>query len=264
MNVWTSARIRLVIAAATVGCLMAPDASAQYFGRNKVQYKDLDFQILKTEHFDIYFYPSARESVDIAARMAERWHARLQKVLGHELRGRQPLVLYASHPDFEQTNAISGRDRRRHRRRHRIDAAPHRAADGRSARRHRSRDRPRARSRLPVRHHHAARRARPAKPAPIASRSGSSKAWPSTSRSVRSTRTRRCGCGTRARRGNAAARSTTSTTRSTFPYRWGQAFWAYVAGRWGDEVVGRDAVDRRGNAGDYEVAIQRILGIDSK
>ena len=109
MNVWTSARIRLVIVAAAAACLMAPaGASAQYFGRNKVQYKNLDFQILKTEHFDIYFYPSARESVDIAARMAERWHARLQKVLGHELRGRQPLVLYASHPDFEQTNAIQG------------------------------------------------------------------------------------------------------------------------------------------------------------
>jgi len=30
-------------------------ASAQYFGRNKVQYKKLDWQILKTEHFDIYY-----------------------------------------------------------------------------------------------------------------------------------------------------------------------------------------------------------------
>ena len=30
------------------------------------------------------------------------------RLLGHELRGRQPLVLYASHPDFEQTNAIQG------------------------------------------------------------------------------------------------------------------------------------------------------------
>ena len=61
MNVWTSARIRLVIVAAAAACLMAPaGASAQYFGRNKVQYKNLDFQVLKTEHFDIYFYPSAR------------------------------------------------------------------------------------------------------------------------------------------------------------------------------------------------------------
>src|SRR5678810_1414366 len=49
-----------------------------------------------------------RDGIAIAARMAERWHARLERVLGHQLRGRQPLVLYASHPDFEQTNAIEG------------------------------------------------------------------------------------------------------------------------------------------------------------
>src|SRR3954462_14686895 len=86
----------------------ASSASAQYFGRNKVQYKQLDFQILKTEHFDIYYYPSEREGIDIAARMAERWRVRLGRALNHELRGRRPLVLYASHPDFEQTNAIQG------------------------------------------------------------------------------------------------------------------------------------------------------------
>ena len=40
--------------------------------------------------------------------MAERWRARLGRVLNHELSGRQPLVLYASHPDFEQTNVIQG------------------------------------------------------------------------------------------------------------------------------------------------------------
>src|SRR5207253_5254464 len=39
---------------------------------------------------------------------AERWHTRLSRLLQHELRGRQPLVLYASHVDFEQTNAIQG------------------------------------------------------------------------------------------------------------------------------------------------------------
>ena len=31
-----------------------------------------------------------------------------RRVLSHQLSGRQPLVLYASHPDFEQTNAIQG------------------------------------------------------------------------------------------------------------------------------------------------------------
>src|SRR4026208_39503 len=102
------ARPSFTIAAFCLALAMASPAGAQYFGRNKVQYKKLAFEVLKTEHFDIYFYPSEREGIEIAARMAERWHARLQKLFAHELSGRQPLILYASHPDFEQTNALSG------------------------------------------------------------------------------------------------------------------------------------------------------------
>ena len=83
-------------------------AEAQYFGRNKVQYRQFTFEVLKTEHFDIYFYPQERDAAGHAARMAERWYSRLSRLLGQDLRGRQPVILYASHPDFEQTNAISG------------------------------------------------------------------------------------------------------------------------------------------------------------
>ena len=89
-------------------CGLSAPASAQYFGQNKVHYRSFDFQILRTEHFDIYFYPSERAGIDIAARMAERWRVRLGRLLKHELRGRQPLVLYGSHTDFEQTNVIGG------------------------------------------------------------------------------------------------------------------------------------------------------------
>ncbi len=83
-------------------------ASAQYFGRNKVRYKDFDFKVLKTQHFDIYFYPSEEVAVRQAGRMAERWYARLSRIFDHQLNGRQPLILYADHTDFEQTNAIQG------------------------------------------------------------------------------------------------------------------------------------------------------------
>jgi hypothetical protein len=38
--------------------------------------------------------------------MAERWNTRLSRVFDHKLRGRQVLVLYASHADFEQTTVI--------------------------------------------------------------------------------------------------------------------------------------------------------------
>jgi len=80
--------------------------SAQYFGRNKVQYESFDFQILKTEHFDVYFYEEEREAAIIAARMAERWYARLSSMLNHQLKTRQPLILYSSSPHFQQTTTI--------------------------------------------------------------------------------------------------------------------------------------------------------------
>jgi hypothetical protein len=92
-----------------LGTAILPDtAEAQYFGRNKVQYKTFETRVLETEHFDIYYYPEMEAIVGEAGRMAERWYARLGRLLDHELKGRQPLILYASHPDFEQTNAVFG------------------------------------------------------------------------------------------------------------------------------------------------------------
>ena len=83
-------------------------ASAQYFGRNQVQYESFDFEVLQTEHFNIHFYPEEREAVQLAGILAERWYARLSRLLNHKLRGRQTIIYYASHPHFMQTNAIGG------------------------------------------------------------------------------------------------------------------------------------------------------------
>ena len=69
-------------------------ASAQYFGQNKVQYRTFEFQIIQTEHFDVYFYPREREAAMDAARMAERSYARLSRVLNHEFHERKPIILY--------------------------------------------------------------------------------------------------------------------------------------------------------------------------
>ena len=91
--------------------LFAPaQAAAQggYFGRNKVQYRDFKFQVLKTEHFDIHFYPEEEAAARMTARLAERWYARISTILNHQLRGRQPIILYASAPHFWQTTAVEG------------------------------------------------------------------------------------------------------------------------------------------------------------
>ncbi len=97
--------------AAIVGAMLALSAvpaAAQYFGQNKVQYEQFDFRVAKTERFDIYFYPQIEQGVDVAARLAERWTTRLERMLEHRLSSRQPLVLYASSAHFQQTTVIPG------------------------------------------------------------------------------------------------------------------------------------------------------------
>jgi len=98
----------MVMVATALGLSIPAVSRAQGFGRNKVQYETLQFQVLNTEHFKVFFYPEEREAATQAARMAERWYARFTSLLGHQLRGSQPLVLYASHPHFEQTNVVQG------------------------------------------------------------------------------------------------------------------------------------------------------------
>ena len=101
-------RIIITAAALLIVLSITTDARSQYFGRNRVQYDSFEFQVMKTEHFDIYFYPEKKELVDEVARMAERWYARLSKIFDHELSTRQVLILYAAHPHFQQTNVLSG------------------------------------------------------------------------------------------------------------------------------------------------------------
>jgi Tol biopolymer transport system component len=94
----------LAVVLGVVAGLFPAALEAQYFGRNKVQYQDFEFRVLSTEHFDIYYYPEAEEAIQDAARLAERWYSRLSRVFNHEFRDVKPIILYANHPDFQQTN----------------------------------------------------------------------------------------------------------------------------------------------------------------
>ena len=88
--------------------LMPAALSAQYFGRNKVQYEQFDWRILNTDQFEIHFYPEERDAVEDAARMGERWYTRLSRVFNHEFVETKPIIFYANHPDFQQTNTTAG------------------------------------------------------------------------------------------------------------------------------------------------------------
>ena len=46
------------------------------------------------------------EAIQDVVRMSERWYARLSTILDHTFEERQPVVMYATHPHFQQTNIV--------------------------------------------------------------------------------------------------------------------------------------------------------------
>ncbi len=80
---------------------------AQYFGRNKVPYERFRFDVLRTPHWDVHYYREEEVAARDAARMLERWSARYAALFNHQLSARKPVVLYADQPDFQQTNVIA-------------------------------------------------------------------------------------------------------------------------------------------------------------
>ena len=240
---------------------LSSPASAQYFGRNKVQYKHLDFHVLKTEHFDIYFYPSERAAVDISANLAERWYERLSRVFKHQLRGRQPLVLYASHTDFEQTNIIPGE----------LGEGTGGVTEPLKRRIVLPLGGPLADTDHVIGHElvHAFQFDMTTNPNARARQSGIDRLplWfiegmaeylslgPVDSNTAMWLR-------------NAVRQEKLPSIADLddpkyFPYRWGQGVWAYVGGRWGDEVI-RQMLGIGASAGNADVAIEKVLGVKSK
>lgn len=99
--------IRALIAISVL-LICSSTVQAQYFGRNKVQYEDFHFKVLETENFRLYFYPQEQEATRDAGRMAQRWYTRYSQLFNHDLEKGQPIIMYANHADFQQTNVISG------------------------------------------------------------------------------------------------------------------------------------------------------------
>ncbi len=90
--------------------LVVQTASAQfyYFGRNKVQYTDFDWHVLKTDHFDIYYYPEMKDLAERGAFFAEESYKLLEQKFNINVSHRVPLIFYSTHLHFEQTNVTPG------------------------------------------------------------------------------------------------------------------------------------------------------------
>jgi len=88
--------------------LLTVSVHAQYFGQNKVRYKNEKFKVLQTPHFELYYYLKNEKMIQRIVQEAETWYKMHQEVFRDTFLNRNPIILYNNHPDFQQTTALQG------------------------------------------------------------------------------------------------------------------------------------------------------------
>jgi Tol biopolymer transport system component len=81
---------------------------AQYFGRNKVNYREFDFRVLQTPNFEIYHYLNNTTNRNRLAQSTEQWYRMHQVIFKDTFEQRNPMIMYSTHAEFQQTRAIEG------------------------------------------------------------------------------------------------------------------------------------------------------------
>jgi Tol biopolymer transport system component len=102
-----AATFAALLAAALLAVVSAGPASAQAFGKNKVQYRTFDWKVVSSPHFDVYFYQGGDSLAIRVLDLAEKANLKLTRDMGHTLSNKVPIILYLSHNDFEQTNVTT-------------------------------------------------------------------------------------------------------------------------------------------------------------
>jgi len=101
--------IRIVYAFLIISVFfISQKAQAQYFGQNKVKYDKFDFKVVESKTFDTYHYLKNDSLVIGLIKDAEKWRVRHKQVFKDSFAYKIPLILYKTHGDFQQTSVVGG------------------------------------------------------------------------------------------------------------------------------------------------------------
>lgn len=100
--------MRRILFLSTIFFLTATTIQAQYFGRNKPRYQQQEFKVTQTPHFEIYEYLKNPEKKQELVDAAELWYQMHSSVLDDTFSRLNPMIIYNDHVGFQQTNAIQG------------------------------------------------------------------------------------------------------------------------------------------------------------
>jgi len=79
-----------------------------YFGKNRIRFNDFKWNIYKTDHFEIYYYPEIEAQLERVTSYAESAYQQVSSDLKHDLAFKVPLVLYKTQSEFQQQNIEPG------------------------------------------------------------------------------------------------------------------------------------------------------------
>jgi WD40 repeat protein len=91
-----------------VSLLIPTLSNAQYFGQNKVNYRDIEWYYLKTEHFDIYHPRDYYDVAEFTGWEAEEALISIEESWNYTLEGRITIIVYPSHNSFQNNNVSGG------------------------------------------------------------------------------------------------------------------------------------------------------------
>ncbi len=99
-----------MLSVALLACATAAPAAAQYgqgyFGKNKVQYRDFDWKVYHSPHFDVYYYTESEQLLQKVVSFAESAYDLLSREFDYQIKEPTPLIFYETHSAFEQNNII--------------------------------------------------------------------------------------------------------------------------------------------------------------
>ncbi|MCP9745781.1 tolB protein precursor [Lacihabitans sp. CS3-21] len=81
---------------------------SQYFGQNKPRNKSNNFKVLQSTHFQLYNYLDDTQKAKDFVKNSEYWYKLHQEVFKLAFIKPNPIILYNTHPDFQETTTIGG------------------------------------------------------------------------------------------------------------------------------------------------------------
>ena len=97
-------RILLTISVLGVASLCQGQQSREVFGKNRIQYKQFEWQYISSENFDVYYYDARRKIATDAIQYLEGEFDRVTDLIGYPPYLKTKVFLYNSITDLQQSN----------------------------------------------------------------------------------------------------------------------------------------------------------------